>query len=86
MSALLVAAVLIVAGGTAAAAIAAARHARVTMRLGLVRDRWVHPPPIRRDDAAIAGAAALIGAALLGPAWSVPIGVAAYAARRVQAR
>jgi tight adherence protein B len=46
----------------------------------------VHTPPIRRDDVAIAGAMALIGGALLGPAWSVPIAAAAYGARRVRTR
>jgi tight adherence protein B len=86
VSALLVAALLIVAGAAATAAVAGARRARVTMRLGLTKDRWVHAPPIRRDDAAIAGATALIAGALLGPAWSVPIGLVAYAVRRVQAR
>jgi tight adherence protein B len=86
VSALLVAAMLVVAGGVATAANAAARRERVTVRLGLATDRWVHARPVRRDDAAVAGAAALIGGALLGPAWSVPVGLAAYGVRRVRAR
>ncbi len=86
MRALLVATLLVVAGGAATAAVDAARRERVTIRLGLVRERWANVPPIRRDDAAIAGAAALIGGVLLGPVWSVPIGLAAYGARRMHAR
>jgi len=81
MSALAVAGLLVVAGAIATAAVATARRTLVRARLGLASERW-DVPPVRRDDAAVAGAAALVGGAILGPAWSVPIGVAAFGARR----
>lgn len=86
MRALLVATLLVVAGMAATAAVAMARRARLRTRLGLASQRWARVPPIRRDDAAIAAAAALVAGLLLGPVWAVPIGLAAYAARCMHAR
>ena len=62
------------------------RRAWAASRLGVVREGPVRPPFVRRDDAVVLVAAALVGGVLLGPVWSLPAGGCAYAARRLRAR
>lgn len=77
---------LVASAAVASRAIGSTRRAWATSRLGVVIDHPVRPRLVRPDDAAIAGAAALLGGVVLGPVWSIPVGGAAYAVRRLQAR
>jgi tight adherence protein B len=86
VKAVLAAVLLIASAVVATRGISSMRRARAAVRLGLVIGRPVRPPLVRADDAAIAAAAALLGGALVGPVWAVPLGGTAYAVRRLQAR
>jgi len=81
------ASVLLVASAIAATrGVRSMRRADAGSRLGVSVARPTRPRGVRPDDVAIAGVAALLGGALLGPVWSIPVGGAAYAGRRLRAR
>lgn len=86
MNAVVVGALLLASAVAAMRGITPLRRARTASRLGIAIDRPGRPLVVHPDDAVIAGAAVLLGGALLGPVWSIPVGAAVYASRRLQAR
>ena len=77
---------LIGAAALATSSLATTRRARTIARLGVGIVPSARSAFLGRDDVAIAVSAGLVGGAVLGPLWSVPVAAIVYAVRRGRAR